>query len=130
MQTNKNKKIAIYCRSSAESRENQESHIAGQIASLKEKYKEENIVKEYKDYGSTEDYLRPGFTQLSKDAETGLFNVVAVVGFDRLTRSHKESSSLLRKFRKLKIKVEVNGLEVSGISAGVISYLKLLDKMG
>jgi len=80
------KKVALYCRVSS-ARQEKEKTIQTQIAKLKEIYKKTEIVKEYLDDGySGAEIDRPALNQLREDAKNGVFNVVALYAFDRLSR--------------------------------------------
>jgi len=106
------KKVALYCRTSTQRQEKDET-IKTQLFKLREIYKKENIVKEYIDDGYSGTYLsRPAFNSLREDAEKGLFNVIALYSNDRLSRNDLHQRGLIEEFQKQGIKIEILGQEL------------------
>lgn len=105
------KKVALYCRVSTASQEREQT-IKTQLDKLREIYGKQ-IIKEYLDDGYSGAYLsRPALNQLREDAKAGLFNVVALYALDRLSRTAIHQIGLRQEFKKLGVKLEVQGQEV------------------
>ena len=119
------KKVALYCRVSS-ARQEKEKTIQTQIAKLKEIYKKSEIVKEYLDDGySGADIDRPGLNQLREDAKNGLFNVVALYAFDRLSRKVGHQLVIKEELTKNDIKVEVLGRKLEDTPEGEFGEIVL-----
>lgn len=100
-------KIAIYCRTSTNRQENDQT-IESQIWALKKYAKEQGweIVKEYRDDGWSGELLaRPDLDKLRDDAKLGLFEAVLVVDFDRIARKFAYQALILDE-------LEEDGLQV------------------
>jgi len=134
------RKIALYCRVSSV-RQEKEHTIQTQIFKLKEIYKKSEIVKEYLDenYSGTE-IDRPALNRLREDAKSGLFNVVALYSFDRLSRKVGHQLVIKKELIKNDVQIEVLGKKLEDTPEGefgetvlgVISQLeqeKILQRM-
>jgi len=102
------RKVALYCRVSTHHQEKDET-IQTQLAKLRETYKGEEIVKEYKDVGSGAYLQRPALNQLREEAKKGLFDIIAVYSLDRLSRKLGHQIALIEEFEEQGIKIEVLG---------------------
>ena len=114
------KKIALYCRVSSQEQGKNET-IQTQLAKLKEKYKEEKIVKEYRDVCSGAYLQRERLNQLREDAKRGLFNVIGIYALDRLSRNLGHQIALLDEFEKQGIRVEVLGEDYGNSPEGILN---------
>ena len=102
------RKIVLYCRVSTHHQEKDET-IQTQLAKLRETYKGEEIVKEYKDVGSGAYLQRPALNQLREEVKKGLFDIIAVYSLDRLSRKLGHQIALIEEFEQNGIEVEVLG---------------------
>lgn len=114
------KAVAIYCRVSTQ-QQKKEQTIRTQISKLREAYKNENIVKEYTDVCSGAYLSRTGLNQLRKDAQQGLFDVIAIYALDRLSRKLSDQLGLSEEFEGLEIKVESLTEKFEDSDAGKLS---------
>jgi site-specific DNA recombinase len=114
------KKVAIYCRVST-TRQEKEETIETQLAKLREAYRNEKIVKEYKDVCSGAYLQRPGLNQLKEDAKKGMFDIIAVYSLDRLSRKLGHQIALIEEFEKRGVKVEVLGENYENNPEGILN---------
>jgi len=113
-------KVALYCRVSGQEQGKKET-IQTQLAKLKEKYKKEKIIKEYKDICSGAYLQREGLNQLREDAKKKLFDVIGIYALDRLSRNLGHQIALLEEFEKQEIKVEVLGENYEDSPEGMLN---------
>ncbi len=105
------RKVALYCRVSTDNQEKAET-IDNQLRDLNKVYSPDEIVKVYKDNpGSGADPDRVGLTEMRRDAQKHLFEVIGLWASDRLARDVKLSLILRDEFKELGIKIEVMGKE-------------------
>jgi site-specific DNA recombinase len=104
-------KIAIYCRTSTNLQEREQT-IESQLWALRKYAKEQvwEIVKEYLDDGWSGDILaRPALDKLRDAAKEGLFEAVLVVDHDRIARRFAYQAIVLDE-------IEEKGLQVLSLS--------------
>jgi len=100
------KKTVIYCRTSTGSQEKEET-IQTQIFKLRETYKVKKFLKEYLDDGySGSSFNRPALDELREDANKGLFDIVAIYDFSRLSRNLGHQLALIEELEKAGVKIE------------------------
>jgi site-specific DNA recombinase len=114
------KKVALYCRVSTSHQEKEET-MDTQLTRLREAYKNDDIVKEYKDVCSGIYLQREGLNQLREDAKKGLFDTVGVYALDRLSRKLGHLIALLEEFEKQRIKVETIGENYENTPEGILN---------
>jgi len=114
------KKVAFYLRVSSQEQGKNET-IKTQLSKLKEKYKQEKIIKEYRDICSGAYLQREGLNQLREDAKKGLFDFVGLYSLDRLARNLGHQIALLEEFEKEGIRVEVLGEDYGSSPEGILN---------
>ena len=114
------KRVALYCRVSTSHQEKEET-IETQFAKLRETYKNEKIIKEYKDVYSGAYLQREGLNQLREDAKKGLFDVICVYALDRLSRNLGHQIALIEEFEKQGIKIEALGEDYKNTPEGMLN---------
>lgn len=114
------RKIALYYRISTQE-QSKENTIETQIAKLKEAYKNEQVVREYKDIYSGAYLQRPALNQLREDAKRGMFNVVATYALDRLSRKLGHQIALIEELENQGVKVEVLGEKYESSPEGILN---------
>lgn len=101
-------RIAIYCRTSTNRQENEQT-IESQLWALRNRVKEEQnwtLFKEYPDSGWGGDILaRPALDQLRDDAKQKLFDAILVVDYDRIARRFAYQAIVLDELEELEIQV-------------------------
>lgn len=115
------KKTVIYCRTSTGSQEKEET-IQTQIFKLRETHKVKKFLKEYLDEGhSGSSFNRPALDELREDAKNGLFDVVAIYDFSRLSRNLGHQLALIEELEEAGIKIESLEGEFSDNAEGVLN---------
>jgi len=114
------KRVVLYCRVSTSHQEKEET-IETQLVKLRETYKNEKIVKEYKDVCSGAYLQREGLNQLREDAKKGLFDVICVYALDRLSRNLGHQIALIEEFEKQGIKIEALGEDYKNTPEGMLN---------
>jgi len=105
------RRIVLYCRVSTDTQEKNET-IENQLRDLYKVYDKKEVGKVYQDNpGSGADPDRAGLTELRRDAQKKLFDVIGIWSTDRLARDIKLALTLRDEFKDLGIKVEVMGRE-------------------
>ncbi|MGD0576497.1 MAG: recombinase family protein [Candidatus Staskawiczbacteria bacterium] len=104
------KRVVFYIRVSTDGQEKSETP-ENQLRDLYKIYNKSDVVKIYEDTGSGADRDRRGLTELRKDAQKKLFDVVAVWDTSRLARDILLALTLRDEFKALGIKIEVMGRE-------------------
>jgi len=105
------RRIVFYCRVSTDNQEKSET-IDNQKRDLYKVYDKADVIKIYEDNpGSGADPDRVGLTELRKDAQKKMFDVIALWASDRLARDLKLSLILRDEFKELGIAVEIMGKE-------------------
>ncbi len=114
------KKVVFYLRVSTQEQGENET-IQTQLAKLKEKYKNEKVIKEYRDVCSGAYLQREGLNQLREDAKKRLFDVIGIYALDRLSRNLGHQIALLEEFEKQGIRVEVLGEDYEDSPEGILN---------
>ena len=105
------RRVALYCRVSTDNQEKSET-IDNQKRDLFKVYNKTDVIKVYEDNpGSGADPDRRGLTELRRDAQKKMFDVIGLWSSDRLARDLKLSLILRDEFKELGIAVEIMGKE-------------------
>jgi len=114
------RKIAFYCRVSTQEQGKKQT-IETQLAKLRETYKNEKVVKIYKDICSGAYLQRDGLNQLREDIKKSLFDTIAIYSLDRLSRKLGHQIALIEEFEKQAVKVEVLGENYEDSPEGMLN---------
>jgi len=113
-------RIVFYIRNSTQEQDKKKTYQT-QLAKLEEKYKNEKIIKVYRDVCSGAYLQRQGLNQLREDAKKGLFDVIGIYALDRLSRNLGHQIALLEEFEKQGIRVEVLGEDYGDSPEGILN---------